>query len=171
MSRSLETRRTPMMLLALFGAVALVLSAIGIYGVLAFGVAQRGARVRHPPGARRRWPSILSLVLKQGLMTAGIGIVLGLIGAVSVSRFMQTMLFGVGEHDPACLRASRSPAGRRDRRVLHPGAAARPAVDPIVGCARPEADRGAVASEVPSQLIDELDVEHQHPFGLPGLAL
>jgi predicted permease len=99
-SRSLELRRAPAMLLALFGSVALVLSAIGIYGVLAFGVAQRGREfgIRQALGADRA--SILTLVLKQGLVTAGIGIVLGLVGAAIVSRLMQSMLFGVGQHDP-----------------------------------------------------------------------
>jgi putative ABC transport system permease protein len=99
-SRSLELRRAPAMLLALFGSVALVLSAIGIYGVLAFGVAQRGREfgIRQALGADRT--SILALVLKQGLLTTGIGIVLGLIGAAIVSRLMQSMLFGVGQHDP-----------------------------------------------------------------------
>ena len=65
------------------------------------GIAQRGREfgIRQALGADRS--SILSLVLKQGLLTAGIGIVLGLIGSVIVSRFMQTMLFGVGQHDPA----------------------------------------------------------------------
>ena len=100
-SRSLELRRTPAMLLALFGSVALVLSAIGIYGVLAFSVAQRGREfgIRQALGADRA--AILTLVLKQGLMTAGVGIVLGLIASAAVSRFMQTMLFGVDRHDPA----------------------------------------------------------------------
>jgi predicted permease len=100
LSRSLELRRAPAMLLALFGSVALVLSAIGIYGVLAFGVAQRGREfgIRQALGADRS--SILTLVLKQGLLTAGVGIVLGLIGAAIVSRLMQSMLFGVGQHDP-----------------------------------------------------------------------
>jgi predicted permease len=100
-SRSLELRRTPAMLLALFGSVALVLSAIGIYGVLAFSVAQRGREfgIRQALGADRR--SILTLVLKQGLMTAGLGIVLGLAASGAVSRFMQTMLFGVDRYDPA----------------------------------------------------------------------
>jgi predicted permease len=100
-SRSLELRRTPAMLLALFGLVALVLSAMGIYGVLAFSVAQRGREfgIRQALGADRT--SILTLVLKQGLLTAGVGIVLGLIGSAAVARLMQTMLFGVSRYDPA----------------------------------------------------------------------
>ena len=99
-SRSLELRRTPAMLLALFGSVALVLSAIGIYGVLAFSVAQRSREfgIRQALGADRA--SILKLVFKQGLMTAGIGLVLGLIAAAGVTNFMQTMLFGVKNYDP-----------------------------------------------------------------------
>jgi predicted permease len=100
-SRSLELRRAPAVLLALFGSVALVLSAIGIYGVLAFSVAQRGREfgIRQALGADRK--SILTLVLKQGLMTAGVGIVIGVAGAAIASRFMQTMLFGVEKYDPA----------------------------------------------------------------------
>ncbi len=99
MSRSLQTRRTPMTLLALFGAVALVLSAIGIYGVLAFGVAQRVREfgIRQALGADSG--SILTLVFSQGLRTAGIGIVLGLAGSLLLTRYLQSLLFGVGTHD------------------------------------------------------------------------
>jgi putative ABC transport system permease protein len=98
-SRSLEQRRTPTMLLALFGAVALVLSAIGIYGVLAFGVAQRVREfgIRQALGADRR--SILSLVLRQGMLTAGLGVGLGVALALLLSRVMESMLFGVGQRD------------------------------------------------------------------------
>jgi putative ABC transport system permease protein len=99
-ARSLETRRTPMMLLGLFGAVALVLSAIGIYGVIAFGVAQRVREfgIRQALGADRR--TILSLVLKQGLTTVAIGIALGLVSSAAVTQYLQSLLFGVGAHDP-----------------------------------------------------------------------
>jgi putative ABC transport system permease protein len=99
MARSLEGRRSPMLLLALFGSVALVLSAVGIYGVLAFGVAQRGREfgIRQALGADRR--AILSLVLKQGMATAGAGIGLGLIGSIALTRYLQTLLFGVTAHD------------------------------------------------------------------------
>jgi ABC-type antimicrobial peptide transport system permease subunit len=77
-----------------------VLSAIGIYGVLAFGVAQRVREfgIRQALGADQR--SILSLVLGQGLRTVAIGIVLGLIGAVAATRLLETQLFGVSTYDP-----------------------------------------------------------------------
>ena len=99
-SRSMENRRTNMMLLSVFGAVALVLSAIVIYGVLAFSVAQRLREfgIRQALGADRR--SILSLVLRQGLQTAGVGMVLGLAASVVLGRFLQTLLFEVTPRDP-----------------------------------------------------------------------
>jgi putative ABC transport system permease protein len=98
-ARSLQTRRAPMTLLALFGAVALVLSAIGIYGVLAFGVAQRVREfgIRQALGADSR--SILSLVFGQGLRTAGVGIVIGVAASFLLTRYLQSLLFGVGSHD------------------------------------------------------------------------
>lgn len=94
-SRSLEGRRSPMVLLGLFGVVALILSAIGIYGVLAFGVAQRGREfgIRQALGADRR--SILALVLRQGITTTAIGIALGLVAAVTLTKYLQTLLFSV----------------------------------------------------------------------------
>ncbi len=98
-ARSLATRRAPMVLLALFGGVALVLSAIGIYGVLAFGVAQRVREfgIRQALGANRR--AILTLVLTYGLRTIAIGVAIGLAGSFILTRFLQTLLFGVGKHD------------------------------------------------------------------------
>ena len=100
-AQSLETRKAPMTLLAVFGAVALALSAIGIYGVIAFGVAQRAREfgIRHALGADGR--TILTLVLTDGMRTAGIGIALGLGGAFVSVRALQSLLFGVTSHDPA----------------------------------------------------------------------
>ncbi len=99
MARSLEGRRAPTLLLSLFGIVALTLSAIGIYGVLAFGVAQRSREfgIRQALGANSS--AILSLVLVQGMRTTVIGIVLGLAGAVALTRYLQSFLFGVDAHD------------------------------------------------------------------------
>ncbi|MDA1093846.1 MAG: ABC transporter permease [Acidobacteria bacterium] len=98
-SLSLDGRRTPATLLALFGGVAVLLSAIGTYGVLAFGVAQRVREfgIRQALGADSR--SIISLVLAQGLRTVGLGLVLGVVGALALTRFLQSLLFGVGQYD------------------------------------------------------------------------
>jgi putative ABC transport system permease protein len=100
-ARSLEGRRTPMMLLTLFGAVALILSAIGIYGVLAFAVAQRVREfgIRQALGADRR--SILTLVLKHGAATSALGILIGLAGSAALTKYLQTLLFNVKQHDVA----------------------------------------------------------------------
>ena len=99
MARSLEGRRTPMLLLGLFGAVALVLSAIGIYGVIAFGVTLRAREfgIRQALGADRR--AVLRLVLTQGLRTAGLGVAIGLAGAFALTRFMNSLLFQIPATD------------------------------------------------------------------------
>jgi predicted permease len=98
-ARSLQNQRTNMTLLTIFGGVALMLSAIGIYGVLAFGVAQRVREfgIRQALGADRS--SILSLVLGQGLRTAGLGILLGVVASVALSRLLESLLFGVAPYD------------------------------------------------------------------------
>ncbi len=98
-SRSLQGRRTPMTLLTLFGLVALALSAIGIYGILAFGVAQRAKEfgIRQALGADRH--SILSLVLMQGLLTTATGVAIGVLGALALTQLLESMLFGVTAHD------------------------------------------------------------------------
>ena len=105
-SRSLQTRRTPATLLALFGSVALLLSAIGIYGVLSFAVAERRRElaIRHALGADHR--SILSLVLGQGLRTTIAGVAVGLGGAALLTRYLQSQLFGVAPRDATVFAAS-----------------------------------------------------------------
>lgn len=99
MDRSLETRRAPTTLLAIFGAVALALSAIGIYGVLAYGVSQRVREfgIRQALGASQG--AILSLVLAQGMRRVLAGLVLGIAGALALSKYLESMLFGVTTND------------------------------------------------------------------------
>ena len=101
MARSLEGRRTPTALLAIFAVVALVLAAIGIYGVLAYAVTQRVREfgIRQALGADSR--SILSLVLSQGMARAGLGVAIGLAGALALTKYLQSLLFGVGSKDIA----------------------------------------------------------------------
>jgi predicted permease len=100
---SLDDRRTPMLLLLLFAAVALVLSAIGIYGVLAFSVASRTGElgVRMSIGANRS--DILKLVLRDGARLTGIGLGIGLAGSLALSQLMKAQLFGIGIIDPITL--------------------------------------------------------------------
>ena len=102
-NRSLSPRRTPMTLLGLFGVLALVLSAIGVYGVLAFSAAQRVREfgVRQALGATRR--SIQSLVFAQGMATTGIGLALGFALSLVVTRYMRSMLFDVAPHEASVL--------------------------------------------------------------------
>lgn len=103
LDRSLQPRRAPMTLLSLFGASALALAAIGIYGVLAFAVTERARElgIRQALGADRR--AILSLVLGQGLRTAGAGIVIGIAGCFVATRYLQSMLYGVERYDVGVL--------------------------------------------------------------------
>jgi predicted permease len=98
---SLDDRRTPMLLLMLFAGVALALSAVGIYGVLAFAVALRTGEigVRLSLGAQRR--DILRLILRDGGRLTALGLALGLIGAIAIGTAMRAQLFGVGVLDPA----------------------------------------------------------------------
>jgi ABC-type antimicrobial peptide transport system permease subunit len=100
---SLDDRRTPMLLLMLFAGVALALSAIGIYGVLAFSVASRTGElgVRMSIGANRG--DILKLVLRDGARLTGIGLAIGLAASLTLSRLMKEQLFGVDAVDPLTL--------------------------------------------------------------------
>ena len=88
------------------GAVALLLALIGIYGVTAFGVAQRTREIgiRIALGSTQR--SVLGSVIGQGLRLGTIGIVLGVIAAVGVTRLLESMLFGVPGTDPIALGAA-----------------------------------------------------------------
>jgi putative ABC transport system permease protein len=93
-------RRFALTLFEAFGIVALLLAAVGIYGVLSGGVTERVREigVRAALGASRR--SIIMLVLRQGMMLTGIGVLIGLLGAVAASRIIVSLLYGVSRFDP-----------------------------------------------------------------------
>jgi putative ABC transport system permease protein len=95
--------RLDTVLLGTFAAVALILSAVGIYGVMAFAVAQRtheiGLRMALGAGPSR----VLSLILGEGMILTLIGLILGLVGAFLVGRAMQSQLYGIGAIDPVAL--------------------------------------------------------------------
>ncbi|HEY6154853.1 MAG TPA: FtsX-like permease family protein, partial [Candidatus Udaeobacter sp.] len=102
---SLGTRRISMQLFAVFGIAALLLAAIGIYGVMAYAVTQRTQEIgiRMALGAQRS--DVLGLVVRQGMALAAIGVVAGLAGAFSLTRVMAGLLFNVRPDDPATFLA------------------------------------------------------------------
>jgi len=103
---SLVNRRTPMLLASLFGGIALFLAAVGIYGVLAYQVAQRrkeiGIRLALGSDGRR----VFTLIVSEGLVLLGVGVAAGLAGAFAIRRAMATQLFGVQPMDPATFAAA-----------------------------------------------------------------
>ena len=102
---SLGEDRYTMVLFACFAAVALLLAAVGIYGLMAFGVAQRTNElgVRLALGASR-W-NVIQLILKEAFLLAAIGLAIGVGGATFVGRTMRSTLYGVGGMDVAVLVA------------------------------------------------------------------
>jgi putative ABC transport system permease protein len=100
MDDSLLVRSASMAVMTLFSALALVLAAVGIYGVVAYGVSQqrREFSVRLALGATPR--DLRRLVLRSGMLMVGAGLMLGLAGALSLSRLMANALYGVSPADP-----------------------------------------------------------------------
>jgi putative ABC transport system permease protein len=92
-------------LIAIFAAVAVMLAAVGLYGVLSTIVRQRTAEIgmRMVFGAPRA--SILSLVVGEGLKLSAVGVVIGLIGALAITRVMASLLVGVNPTDPVTFAA------------------------------------------------------------------
>ncbi len=99
-SGSLASRRFQLVLLAGFSTLALVLAAVGIYGVISFLTAQRTHEigVRMALGAQRG--DILRMVFHHGLQLAGAGVALGILAALAATRLLSTVLFGVNAADP-----------------------------------------------------------------------
>jgi len=99
-SGSLQSRRFNLLLVAIFALTALLLAAAGTYGVMAYSVTRRTSEigVRMALGASQ--VSVLRLVLRQGLVTAGVGVVLGLATSVAVTRTLGSLLFGLSPTDP-----------------------------------------------------------------------
>ena len=104
-ARSMASRRISMQMLATFGALALVLAAAGIYGVMAHLVALRTSEigVRMTLGARP--PDVMKLVMREGLTQALVGLAIGLTAGVWLMSTFRTMLFGVHPADPLTLIA------------------------------------------------------------------
>ena len=96
---TLAQPRFNMMLLGTFAGVAMILAAIGIYGVIAYSVAQRTKEIgiRMALGAQRR--DILRMILWQGLPIVGGGLAVGVAAALALTRLMSSLLYGVTAND------------------------------------------------------------------------
>ncbi|MGP0076367.1 MAG: ABC transporter permease [Bryobacteraceae bacterium] len=99
-SESTARQNFNMLLLTIFASLALLLAAIGIYGLMSYTVEQRTQEIgiRMALGADRN--NMLTLVVRQGMILAGIGVVIGLAASFGVNRFLASLLFGVKTSDP-----------------------------------------------------------------------
>jgi len=104
-SRSVSQRRFTMLLLALFAGVALLLAAIGVHGLINYGVVQRRREVGIRLAIGARPSDVLALFLREGITVAVIGTAAGIAGSAILTRLLRTMLFGVGAADTVTLAA------------------------------------------------------------------
>ena len=104
-SASLGSRRFNVLLVGVFGIVALLLATTGVYGVMAYSVSRRTREigVRVALGARSR--DVLTMILRQGMRTIVIGVLVGLIGSLILTRTLSSFLFGVTATDPLTFAA------------------------------------------------------------------
>jgi putative ABC transport system permease protein len=96
---SLARQRFSMFLLGVFAVIALLLAAIGIYGVMAYSVNQRTHEIGIRMALGARPGNILRLVVRQALILASLGIAIGLAGALALTRFLSSLLFSVSATD------------------------------------------------------------------------
>jgi ABC-type antimicrobial peptide transport system permease subunit len=105
-AQSIARQNFNMLLLTIFGAIALLLAAVGVYGIMSYSVEQatHDISVRLALGAARR--DIFSLVIGRGMTLAGTGLALGAAGAFAASRVLSQMLYGVKPTDPSTYAAA-----------------------------------------------------------------
>lgn len=106
LGRSLATQRFVMVVVAVFAVLALVLAAVGIYGVISFSVSQRLQEIGIRMALGARQSSVLNLVLSDGIKLMLLGIVLGVLGGAALHRFISGVLFGVQPSDPRLILIS-----------------------------------------------------------------
>jgi putative ABC transport system permease protein len=106
LSKEVVTQRLSVILVGLFSVLALLLAAVGLYGVLAYSIAQRTREIgiRIALGAESQ--SILSLVVRQGLTIVGIGLAAGILSSLIVTHLIRSLLYGVSGTDPVALLTS-----------------------------------------------------------------
>jgi predicted permease len=104
-SASLSQRRFPLQLLGIFAAMALLLSALGIYGVTSYSVAQRNREIALRMAVGATGDRVLRMVMGSSLRTVGLGAACGVVVALAAARILSSMLYGVGVTDPVTYAA------------------------------------------------------------------
>jgi len=100
LSHSLALRSFMMMLLSIFGGLALVLASVGIYGVISYAVSQRTREIGVRMALGARPADVLRMILSEGLKLVAVGVALGLVAALMLTRLLEGMVYGVSMRDP-----------------------------------------------------------------------
>jgi putative ABC transport system permease protein len=93
------------MLVGIFAMLAVVLAAVGIYGVMSYTVSQRTQEIGVRMALGAQTANVRSMILAQTIKLTVLGVAIGLAGAFVVARFLSSLLFGIGTHDPVTFLA------------------------------------------------------------------
>ena len=128
---TLATRRFTLTLLSGFSLAALALAAVGLYGLVSFSVNQRKPEIGIRMALGAGVPSVLALVMRQGMTSAWSGVVAGVVLSLLLTRYLTTLLFGRRADRSAHVRRAERSHGRGQRARLLPAGAPGRAIDPI----------------------------------------
>jgi len=132
LGQSVAPARGSMMLLGLLAVIALLMATIGVFGVLSYNVSRRAREVGIRMALGAEPSSVRRLVLRQGLTQAAIGVVIGVAGALWLTRFMSSLLFNVSPSDPLTLLAVSALLGLTAAVACYLPARRATRVDPLV---------------------------------------